>query len=251
MLEVEKILGQAVKHFWETRARQQKAQGTKTGKKDIGNRPSALATKHADGFIQLLAAIVQDAGLSGTEIAFKEKRTRTLPGFFRPSKEWDIVIYHKGELVAVIEVKSIASSFGNNLNNRVEEALGSATDFWAAYKAGAFHPSQQPWLGYLFMMVEDPISLRPRRTIKLSPYEVDLAFQTKSYMDGYQETCRRLIRERLYDACCFFSSSREMGSKGKYSEPDLELGIRSFAVSLHARVSAFASIKRGSHGPSR
>jgi hypothetical protein len=36
----------------------------------------------------------------------------------------------KGSLVATVEVKSQVGSFGNNFNNRVEEAIGSATDFW-------------------------------------------------------------------------------------------------------------------------
>jgi hypothetical protein len=45
-----------------------------------------------------------------------------------------------------MEFKSqIGPSFGNNFNNRTEEALGSATDIWAAYREGAFKPSSRPF----------------------------------------------------------------------------------------------------------
>ena len=73
-------------------------------------------------------------------------------------------------LVAAVEVKSQVGSFGNNFNNRVEEALGNASDFWTAYGKGIFKPSQKPWLGYLFMLEEDEKSLRPTKRINLSPF---------------------------------------------------------------------------------
>ena len=60
-----------------------------------------------------------------------------------------------GQLGAAIEFKSqVGPSFGNNFNNRSEEAIGSATDVWAAYREGAFRPSPRPFLGYL-MLLED------------------------------------------------------------------------------------------------
>jgi hypothetical protein len=49
------------------------------------------------------------------------------------------VLVHQRELIAAMEFKSqIGHSFGNNFNNRTEEALGSATDIWAANREGAF-----------------------------------------------------------------------------------------------------------------
>jgi hypothetical protein len=55
-------------------------------------------------------------------------------------------------IATVIEVKAHVGSFGNNFNNRVEEALGNATDFWSAYREATFAPSARPWLGYLMML---------------------------------------------------------------------------------------------------
>jgi hypothetical protein len=46
---------------------------------------------------------------------------------------------HKGHLVGVVELKSQASSPGNNANNRIEEAIGSAVDAKAVQElTGAF-----------------------------------------------------------------------------------------------------------------
>ena len=176
-------------------------------------------------------------------INVSQKTQRTLPGFFRPTKEWDLVVTSGNDLVAAVEVKSQVGSFGNNFNNRVEEALGNATDFWAAYKKGIFNPSQKPWLGYIFMLEECPDSLRPKRRIQLSPYSVDEEFQEQSYAQNYEEVCRRLVRELLYDAACFLTSNAKTGKRGEFKQPSEELSIRNFAISLHARAAAFAKIK--------
>jgi Restriction endonuclease XhoI len=244
MLDVQKELGKAVKHFWNTRASQKTRQGSGTGLKDAGNRSAVTGGKHADGFIKLIAAIVRDAGLPDVVIQTAAKTSRTLPGYFRPSKEWDLIVVSGNDLVAAIEVKSQVGSFGNNFNNRVEEALGNATDFWAAYAKGTFSPSARPWLGYLFMLEENPASLRPTKRIRLSPYPVDETFQTLSYAKRYEEVCQRLVRERLYDSACFFTSNQPSGLKGAFTEPSAELSIRNFAVSLAARSAAFAKLRK-------
>lgn len=243
MLDIQRELASAVKQYWKTRAHQAQRQGSRTGVKDAGNRSAVTGGKQADGFIKLIAAIVRDAGLPDAAIRFATKSERMLPGFFRPSKEWDLLVISGTDLVAAVEIKSQVGSFGNNFNNRVEEALGSATDFWATYAKGGLRPSARPWLGYLFMLEESSASLRPLRRLSLSPYPVDEAFQGLSYAKRYEEVCQRLVRERLYDAVCFITSNAEQGPKGVYHEPSAELGIRNFAISLRAKVSAFAQLR--------
>lgn len=243
MIDVEKELGKAVRHFWKTRSRQHKKQGATSGRKDAGSRGAVTGGKHADGFIQLVASVVREAGLRHFTIHTSEKTHRTLPGFFRPAKEWDLVILSGSDLVAVVEVKSQVGSFGNNFNNRVEEALGNATDFWTAYSKGIYKPSLKPWLGYLFMLEEDKKSIKPTKRINLNPFKVDEAFQQRSYAKRYELVCERLLRERLYDAACFFTSNAQDGALGQYSQPNEELDIRRFAISLHARAMAFAKIR--------
>jgi len=244
LIDVEAELGKAVKHFWKTRTHQKKRQGAETGRKDAGNRGAVTGGKHADGFVNLIASIVRDAGLSDATIFTTQKTQRTLPGFFRPTKEWDLVIVSGSDLVGAVEVKSQVGSFGNNFNNRVEEALGNATDFWTAYRNGVFKPSQKPWLGYLFMLEEVEKSVRPTRRIDLKPYGVEEAFQELSYAKRYELVCERLVRELLYDAACFFTSTAKAGVRGAYDQPNQELSIRNFAISLHARAAAFAKLQR-------
>jgi hypothetical protein len=246
MMDVEKRLAKAVKHFWQTRTAQHKRQGGLSGIKDAGNRSAVTGGKHADGFVKLIEAIVTDAELPNPNVLIHTsiKKHRTLPGYFRPSKEWDVVVLSGRDLIAVVEVKSQVGSFGNNFNNRVEEALGNATDFWMAYKKGAFKPATKPWLGYLFMLEECPSSLQATRRIDLAPFKVDEAFQTLSYAERYELVCLRMVRELLYDAACFLTSSSRGGAKGRYRQPNAELSITNFAISLHSRAAAFAKMKK-------
>jgi hypothetical protein len=245
MINVEKGLADAVKHFWRTRTSQHKNQGLVSGKKDAGNRAAVTGGKHADGFVNLIAEIVKDAELPNFEVLVHTavRKHRTLPGYFRPCKEWDVVVLSNRDLLAVVEIKSQVGSFGNNFNNRVEEALGSATDFWMSYKSGNLKPSAKPWLGYLFMLEERPSSLRPTKRIELSPYAVDEKFQNLSYAQRYEVVCQRMVREMLYDSACFFTSNAKDGMRGKFKEPNEELSIKNFARSLHAKAAAFAKVK--------
>ena len=94
------------------------------------------------------------AGLKRATIYWRKKTE--LPGWFRAEKNWDLLVVADGKLVAIVEFKSQVGSFGNNFNNRTEEALGNATDLWAAYEEGAFSPSERPWLGYLMILEDAP-----------------------------------------------------------------------------------------------
>lgn len=244
MFDLEQELSAAIRHFWQIRQKQQSRQGEKTGKKDAGNRGAVTGGKHADGFIDLLSKILHQAGIPDAQI-YKAKK-KTLPCYFRPSKDWDLIVKLDNDLIAVIEVKAHIGSFGNNFNNRVEEALGSATDFWAAYSEATFKPSTRPWLGYLIMLEDHPKSTRPSKPKKLPHYPMRPEFQGISYAQRYEIFCERLVRERLYDATCFIMSSAKEGPQGKYSEPNVEIGFRNFAASLSARAGAFAKMRERS-----
>ena len=144
----------AVKHFWQTRLNQGSNQGSVSGKKDAGNRTAVTGGAQLDGFVSLLAMILQDSGLSDHQI-YTDKKDLVLPGFFRPAKQWDLVVVADHILLATIEFKShVGPSFGNNFNNRVEEALGSSTDILSAFREGAFRPSLRPWLGWWLLRTE-------------------------------------------------------------------------------------------------
>ena len=231
-------LGQAVKHFWTVRTNQQKNQGEVTGVKDYGNRGAVTGGKHLDGFISLLADILAEAELPNSSI---HTRTTTLPGYFRPTKDWDLVVVVDHILLASIEFKAQVGSFGNNFNNRIEEALGSSADLLTAYREGKFRPSQKPWLGWLMLLEDSKKSTSPVK-VKEPHFEVFPEFKETSYAKRYELFCERMIRERLYDSACFLMSNETDGLRGGYKEPNEELCFKAFATSLTAHASAFAKM---------
>jgi hypothetical protein len=131
-------------------------------------------------------------------------------------------------LLAVVELKSQVGSFGNNFNNRTEEAIGNATDLWTAYREGAFKSSPRPWLGY-FMMLEDAAGSTRPVGVREMHFKAFKEFRGTSYSDRYALLCKRLVLERLYDAACLILSSRETGPNGDYREPDAQLSFKLFA----------------------
>jgi hypothetical protein len=233
-------LREAVRHFWTVRERQAGKQGggEKADAKDRGQRGAVTGGNQLDGFIELVEALLAEVGLPKASV-FCRGRTE-LPGWFRPEKNWDLLVVADGCLIAVIEFKSqVGPSFGNNFNNRTEEALGNATDLWAAYREGAFKPSLRPWLGYLMLLEEAEASTRPVR-VSEPHFPVFEEFRGASYAQRYDTLLTKLVRERLYDSACLLLSSREGGRQGDYREPNAELSFQNFVTSLLARAIACA-----------
>ena len=70
-----------------------------------------------------------------------------------------MLVVHHGHLIAALELKSqVGPSFGNNFNNRTEEAIGTAHDLWTAYREGAFGDQAKPFVGWLMMVEDEPKS---------------------------------------------------------------------------------------------
>jgi hypothetical protein len=192
-----------------------------------------------DGFIQLFTALITAAGVPAKNIF--HKRRLELPGFFRPTKEWDLLVVRDDQLILALESKSqVGPSFGNNFNNRTEEAMGSALDLWTAYREGAFNRTVRPWLGYLFVLEDCAASRTPVR-VKEPHFKVFPEYRNASYAKRYELFCRKLVRERHYDAAAFAMSTRADGVNGIYQEPAKDLTFDIFARSLFAQVSAFGS----------
>jgi hypothetical protein len=190
-----------------------------------------------DGFIKLVSELLIESGVPQESIFCKQRIT--LPGFFRPTKEWDLLVVHDSDLIASIEFKSqVGPSFGNNFNNRTEEALGCATDLWTAYREGVFKESVRPWLGF-FMLLEE----HPKSTcfvgVEEPHFKVMSEFRDTSYAKRYEILIHKLIRERHYDAACFILSNKKKGISGQYTEPASELGFDTFAASLTGKAIAY------------
>ncbi len=193
-----------------------------------------------NGFVNLVRDLLCRSGLPSAHV-YCEKYIE-LPGWYRPEKKWDLLIVSDGKLLAGIEFKSQVGSFGNNYNNRTEEAIGSAADIWAAYREGAFKPSARPWLGYLMLLEESPGSLSPVRA-REPHFKVFPEFKEASYARRYELLLTKLVRERLYDAACFLMSNATDGPKGLYREPAAELSFQNFIASLTAKAIAVAKSK--------
>jgi len=137
--------------------------------------------KNMDGFVSLFTDIVRANGLAHAEIHL-QRAALTLPGYFRPTKLWDLLVIHQGELIAAIELKShIGPSFGNNFNNRAEESIGTAHDFWTAYREGAFGKQPRPFAGWLMLVEDAPKSRSPVKD-KSPHFPVSAEFQNASYL---------------------------------------------------------------------
>ncbi|MFH1680624.1 MAG: PaeR7I family type II restriction endonuclease [Candidatus Eisenbacteria bacterium] len=236
MNDFRSLLEQAIRHFWTTRERQSRDQGSKSGQKDAGARSAVTGGAQMDGFVTLVRDLLVGGGVP--EASVYCKRNSELPGFYRPEKQWDLLIVLDHHVVATIEFKSQVGSFGNNYNNRTEEAIGNAVDLRTAYRDGAFKPSADPWLGYL-MLLEDATGSRRPVGVREPHFKVFEEFRDASYARRYELLLTKLVRERLYNAACFLLSDRADGPRGVYTEPSEELAFRNFAASLLAHATAY------------
>ena len=226
----------AVRHFWDTRSTQTHKQ-RQSGSVDQGARSAVTGGAQMDGFIDLFTELITQAGISGNCI-FRKKAVE-LPGFFRPTKEWDLLVVRERTLIAAIEAKSqVGPSFGNNFNNRTEEAIGSALDLWTAFRDKSYLDSPQPFLGYFFMLEDCDASNRPVG-VQEPHFKVFPEFVGASYMRRYELFCRKLVLERHYTASAFITSSSFDGVKGAYKTPADDLSMERFAKVLVAHVVTF------------
>ena len=191
-----------------------------------------------DGFIALITELILEAGIKQEHIF--HNTALELPGFFRPTKEWDLLVVRDSQLILALETKSqVGPSFGNNFNNRTEEAMGSALDLWTAFREGAFNKSIRPWLGYIFVL-EDCEGSRRSVKVKEPHFKVFPEFVNASYAKRYELFCRKLVRERHYDTAAFLTSDQTTGLDGKFNAPADDLAFLQFAKSLVAHVSAYS-----------
>jgi hypothetical protein len=225
-----------VRGFWAGRT-EQAAKQQESGKVDAGARGAVTGGGHLNPIRDLLAEVFLEGGIDPSSIFVTSGIV--LPGFYRPTKKWDLVVVENGQLVAAIELKSqVGPSFGNNTNNRAEEAIGNAVDVWRAYEEGTFG-SFRPWLGYVFLLEEAEGSTKPV-SIPQTLHPVESVFDNTSYKDRYRILCERLMKERLYDAAWFLSSAAPPSSL--IDEPDPSLSFAAFRAAILGRIMHFRTL---------
>ena len=249
-LGVEQRLVSAVQNYWDTRAKNKHKQ-IEAKKVDAGARGEVTGGTQMAALELLVADILCTAGFKRLDV-----RTRTsleLPGYFRATKKWDLIVIADKQLVLAMEFKSQAGkSIGNNVNNRSEEAVGSAKDLWTAYREGRFgEGAPTPFLGYLFLLEDRDNAKKP--VANKEPYfEVDPAFKGTprqgkgqgavrfdgvSYAKRYELLCRRLVLERIYTAACFLTATNS--SATVVSHPAEDLSFARFAAALRGHAVTF------------
>jgi hypothetical protein len=233
------LLKRAVAHYWNCLDEQAARQGTGSAS-DRGRRAAVTGGKQMDGFAALVQTLLVENGLS--EASIYARGDRELPGFFRATKDWDMLVVHQGHLVAALEFKSQRGpSFGNNFNNRTEEALGNAKDLWTAYREGAFGSDRpRPWLGWVMLLEDSPKSRRPV-SVAEPHFRVFPEFRDASYARRYELLLRKLVLEKLYDGAAFLMATEQEGRHGRYVEPAQDLSMKRFLVGLAGHVATYVA----------
>ena len=210
------------------------------GKIDAGTRGAVTGGTQMGALETLLTDVLIDAGLDPSHI--RARTALELPGYYRPEKKWDLLVVVDGQLLLAVEFKSqVGPSFGNNYNNRTEEAIGNAEDIWTAYREGRFGKHQAPFLGYFFLLEDCAKVHTPVRNYE--PYfKVDPIFRGASYAKRYGVLCERLMLERKYSATCLALATND--SPTAVSFPGATLAFRQFAAAAEAHARSFVNGSR-------
>lgn len=239
LVDYEKKAREATMAFWGNREKARQKQ-FEAGRADQGERAGVTAGKNMDGFLALLIDIVEANGLTNASI-YRDKAVLTLPGYFRPTKLWDVLIVQNKRLIAAIELKSqVGPSFGNNFNNRTEEAIGTAHDLWTAYREGAFGKHPRPFIGWM-MMVEDAPESRAAKRESAPHFPVFPEFRGASYLKRYDILCQRLVQEQLYGAAALLTSPRTASATGDFTELSELTSLKTFVTTFAGHIAAAAA----------
>ena len=209
-------LRKAVAHYWRTLAAQSSKQ--KAGM-DHGRRSPFTGGKQIDGFCELVDWGLRENGLD--EASIYVRSDRDLPGFFRPTMEWDMLVVHEGRTIAAIEFTSQRlPPLASGTNTRIEETIGMASDVWTAFREGAYRaPRKRPWLGWV-MLVEDRA-------------------ESGAYGRRYEQILHKFTHERLFDSAALLASAGKGGAQGAFIEPAENLSMKRFLASLLGRVGGY------------
>lgn len=235
--DLDERTARAVAHYWQTRTawRQKQESG---GKADQGLRSAVTGGAQMDGFIDLFSEAITRAGIPERFI-FRGKAAE-LPGFFRPTNTWDLIVVRERQLIAAIKVASqTGPSFGDNLDSHMEKTLGHSLDFWAAFRERVYLDSPQPFLGY-FLMLEDCETSNQPVGIQEPHFKVLPEYVGASYMKRYEMFCRKLVLERHYSAAAFIKSTATDGLEGRFQTPAADLSVEHVVKNLAEYSAAWA-----------
>ena len=211
--------------------------------------------RHMAGFITLVQHVVNRVDGYRYQINHRGKGIE-LPGYYRRTKNWDLIVTGHGQIAAVIELKSMSGAYGKNFNNRLEEALGSGKDLRDAINNGVFGNIDPPFLGWMILVNEDDVS-SDMGDEPLPDSQPAHVFQHTSYINRFQILCRRLMEQGLYDAATIIKSQQADGRRsGAWSDVEdiiyerqldhrhINTSLYNFFSTLHTRLQRLADRHR-------
>lgn len=210
---------------WVTVRGSQAAQSKANGRAQEGSRSSVTGGLHLAGVNRLVVDEIRAAGARDL-VLHSSRGMTTLPGYYRASKAWDLVVTRGSQPVLAVEYKSMSGSVGNNLNNRADEIFGMAEDARQAELHGLL-PSRMR-RAYVFVMGDTPQSTKP--VGRSSAFE-DPIFRGASYLERTAIMCRRMRDTGLFHMTWAVAVKEDPFS---WYEPDPEVGWDRFAADLRA-----------------
>lgn len=183
------------------------------------------SAKHDKAFLQLISDELAELGWPAHVATHPGDRLALVAGHFRVAKSWDIVCRDAENQPRIcVEFKSQVDSYGNNENNRYEEALGSGLDIRA-------RNGVRPALGFVLVICDEDATRRPTRD-RLP--DLDPKFSRTSHIDRRKIFAERIVEyelngRALYDAAALLLVRRD----GTFEHPDNpELWLANFPDKL-------------------
>ncbi len=196
-------------------------------------------TSRLEGFHTLVRHVLADNG--PPEARVHTQHGLELPGFFMPTRPWDIVVMHEERLVAALGIRSRAArSVENEFVTLGEEALCTGKEMDALCRRQAFGPGLRPWFGWLVLLEDSPALWR---TAEGAPTLLQSLPEHRhsSHAERYELLLRKLERDRLFDTCALLLCPEERKQAGDYHEPARDLSIKRFLGHLASHAGAFAA----------
>lgn len=206
----ENLIREAIKDFWDKR----------------DEKSGTQAAAHDKAILELIVKDLIKQGWKEKDIFIPrtaQDKNGLVPGYYRAAKSWDIICRTNGKPKICIEFKSQVGSYGNNENNRYEEAMGSAIDLRAKY-------GEEIALGFIYVIChEDKSTSITKDRID----DIDEAFKTSSHIERRQvfaeRICTRINGVKLYDSSAILMVKKN----GEFYHPDNEsISIEGFVERL-------------------
>jgi Restriction endonuclease XhoI/Domain of unknown function (DUF4263) len=189
---------------------------------------------HWDRLSEALVHTLAEHGVDSSWI--RVGRDAALPGAYGLGRSaWDLVVVKDGIPLGAVAFKSLCGpTFGNNLNNRIQELTAIAFDVRSQYDSQELYKFR-PYLGLFFIIEDDERANLPLRKSADAYARIGDGL---SYKERLGEIFKQFYSDGLYDGVVYVSSGR--GEIPSFEEPCPEMSIDGFVVGFTERVLSLA-----------